>query len=180
MAHICVFCGARTGNNPLYMEVAYQLGEEITKRWHTLVYGGGSRGLMWAVAAGTINQWWHAIGIIPKFLEKKEREGQSFTESEVIYVDSMDERKRLLFEKSDAIITLPGWAGTMDEFFEVLTLRQLEQHEKPLGILNIENYYTPLIEYMRRMVESGFLSVGDIEILIVREDIESLLNRMGL
>lgn len=68
----------------------------------------------------------------------------------------------------------------MDEFFEVLTLRQLEQHEKPLGILNIENYYTPLIEYMRRMVESGFLSVGDIEILIVREDIESLLNRMGL
>ncbi len=68
----------------------------------------------------------------------------------------------------------------MDEFFEVLTLRQLEQHEKPLGILNIENYYTPLIEYMRRMVESGFLSVGDIEILIVREDIESLLNRMEL
>ena len=100
------------------MEVAYQLGEEITKRWHTLVYGGGSRGLMWAVAAGIINQWWHAIGIIPKFLEKKEREGQSFTESEVIYVDSMD--------------------------------------------------------------ESGFLSVGDIEILIVREDIESLLNRMEL
>ena len=68
----------------------------------------------------------------------------------------------------------------MDEFFEVLTLRQLEQHEKPLGILNIENYYTPLIEYMRRMVESGFLSVGDIEILMLPEDIESLLNRMEL
>lgn len=99
------------------------------------------------------------IGVVPRFLEEKEREGRSFIESEVIYIDSMDERKTILYGRGDAVITLPGGVGTMDEFFEVLTLRQLEQHEKPLGILNVHNYYTPLIEYMHKMVESGFLSV---------------------
>jgi uncharacterized protein (TIGR00730 family) len=135
---------------------------------------------MWAVARGAIKEWGHVIGVVPRFLEEKEREWRSFIESEVIYIDSMDERKTILYGRWDAVITLPGWVGTMDEFFEVLTLRQLEQHDKPLGILNINNYYTPLIEYMHHMVESGFLSVGDIEILIVREDIESLMNGMGL
>ena len=180
MAHICVFCGSRNGADPLYMEMAYTLGEEIAKRWHTLIYGGGSRGLMGAVARGAIEQWWHVIGVVPRFLEEKEREGRSFIESEVIYIDSMDERKTILYGRGDAVITLPGGVGTMDEFFEVLTLRQLEQHEKPLGILNVHNYYTPLIEYMHKMVESGFLPVWDIEVLIVREDVESLLNGMGL
>lgn len=180
MAHICVFCGSRTGTDSLYLEKAYQLGEEIARRWHTLIYGGWSRGLMWAVAQWAIKEWWHVIGVVPRFLEEKEREWRSFIESEVIYIDSMDERKTILYGRWDAVITLPWWVGTMDEFFEVLTLRQLEQHEKPLGILNINTYYTPLIEYMHHMVESWFLSVWDIEVLIVREDIESLLNGMGL
>ena len=180
MANICVFCGSRPGTHPAYLQMAYELGETLAKRWHTLIYGGGSRGLMGAVATGAIKNGWHVIWVVPRFLEEKEREWRSFIESEIIYIDSMDERKTLLYGKWDAVITLPGWVGTMDEFFEVLTLRQLEQHEKPLGVLNIENYYTPLIEYMHSMVEAGFLSVWDIELLIVRDEIESLLDGMGL
>ncbi len=135
---------------------------------------------MGAVASGVRSKWWKVIGVIPRFLEKKEIEGTArHSEDDLIYIETMDERKTILYGRADIIITLPGGCGTMDEFFEVLTLRQLSQHEKPIGILNVEWYYNPLIHYLHHMVEEGFVSVSDMDLIIVRDGVEDLLDSVG-
>lgn len=116
---------------------------------------------------------------MPRFIEKRERNIEDISlEDEVVFIETMDERKVILYGRADIVITLPGGFGTMDEFFEVLTLRQLDQYEKPIGILNIAGFYDPLVQYLHHIVEEGFVPVPDMELVIIRDEVESLLDAL--
>lgn len=175
---MCVFCGSRLWNNPLYKTITEELWKELARRWNTLIYGWWSAGLMWVVADGVLSERWFAIGIFPRFLEKKEISHKSWVD--LTYVDTMDERKVIMYGQSDGSIIIPWWFWTMDEFFEVLTLRQIWQYDKPIGILNIDWYYDPMIEFIHHMVERGFVSVEHLELFFVRDNIGDLLDAMEL
>lgn len=181
MAIVAVFCGSRDGANPRYKTLAYELGKSIAKRWHTLIYGGGNRWLMGAVAQWTHDGWGRVIGVTPRFLEKRERNVADISfEDELVFIETMDERKVILYGRADIVITLPGGFGTMDEFFEVLTLRQLDQYEKPIGILNVAWFYDPLVQYLHHVIEEWFVSVPEMELVIIRDEIEDLLDNLWI
>lgn len=152
---IVVFCGSKSGNNPLFQEHAYQLGQLMGSNKIGLVYGGGSKGLMAAVADGVLEKGGNVIGIIPQLLTDWEQQHNGITE--LIIVENMHVRKRMLYEKADAAIILPGGFGTLDELFEILTWNQLSIHDKPIYILNSGGFYDALLEHMHRMLEEKFL-----------------------
>ena len=153
--NICFYgAGSRNINNN-FKEKGYELGCQIAKRGHNLVFGGGNTGMMGAVVKGVNENNGKSIGIAPKWIEKFEKLSDEC--SEFIYVDSMDERKRKFLEKSDAFIIGPGGIGTLDEFFEVLTLKKLKKHRKAIVVLNIDNYYGTMMEMIHEMAEKGFL-----------------------
>ena len=174
---ICVFCGSSEGLDSIYMQQARQLGQMLGGRSITLIYGGAKVGLMGAVADGVLSEGGTAVGIIPQFLCTKEVAHGGL--SELILVDTMHERKLKMHEMSDAIITLPGGWGTMEEMFEMLTWGQLGLHQKPIGLLNINSYYDSLIELTANMVSSGFISKSLTEMLLIEEDATLLLDRMN-
>ena len=148
---ICVFCGARLGDSENYEKVAIELGREIVRRGHSLIYGGGSVGLMGAVAHGVTSTGGQVSAVFPRFLEATEQCIQ-VDGVDVCLVDSMDVRKVKMYSDADAIIVLPGGFGTMDEFFEVLTLKQVGQFDKPIGLLNVNHFYDPLITFMHHII----------------------------
>jgi len=153
---ICVFCGSQTGNDSCYVDAADSLGREMAAREIDLIYGGGDLGLMGAVAAGVTELGGNKIGIIPEFIASNlpsEIELESH-----ITVDDLFERKALMIEKSDAFIVLPGGIGTYDEFFEILSWKQLGQARQPIGILNVEQYFDPLIHLLDHGEEKGFIT----------------------
>ena len=152
---ICVYCGSSPGGNPVYLQAAHALGEEIAKRNLTLVYGGGKVGLMGEVARAAMQSSGRVIGVIPKALRDQELAFNEVTELHV--VNSMHERKAMMAELADGFIALPGGYGTIDEFFEVLTWSQLGFHTKPCGILNINHYYDRLLEFLDQSVEEKFI-----------------------
>lgn len=176
MTYIAVFCGSSSGNGSEFVHQATLLGEVIARRGYGLVYGGAHVGLMGAVANGALSQGGEVIGVIPEFLKKKELEHNNITKMHV--VETMHERKALMNKLSDAIIALPGGYGTMEELFEMLTWSQLALHKKPIGILNVDGYYDPLIEMSEKMIEKGFLKEEYRKILIVENKIEDLLDKM--
>jgi uncharacterized protein (TIGR00730 family) len=152
---VAVFCGSSSGNHPLYAEAARQLGAIIADHSMTLVYGGGSTGLMNQTAEGCIRKGGKVIGVIPTFFNM-EAVGRSDL-SEMILVSSMSQRKEKIIQTADAFIALPGGYGTLDELFEVLVCSQLSLHQKPAIILNTCDFYTPLLMQLERMQEEGFL-----------------------
>ncbi|MEN9571681.1 MAG: hypothetical protein RL172_2912 [Bacteroidota bacterium] len=152
---IAVFCGSKDGNNPLYLQHARQLGQLLARQQVCLVYGGGNNGLMGAVATSVIDAGGRAIGIIPELLTGWERQHDGI--SELIVVENMHMRKRMMYEKSDAVLVLPGGFGTLDELFEVLTWNQLSIHDKPVYILNSGGFYNPLLLHMQQMMDENFL-----------------------
>ncbi|KGP90130.1 lysine decarboxylase [Pontibacillus chungwhensis BH030062] len=173
MERIAVFCGSSEGASAAYKEDAVRLGSLLAQQGITLVYGGSSVGLMGAVADTVLAEGGEAIGVIPKKLVEREIAHASLTELYV--VDSMHERKAKMAELSDAFITLPGGAGTLEEFFEVYTWAQIGIHQKPFGILNTNQYYTPLISLFDHMVEQKFLKKDNRDMVMVEESPESLL-----
>ncbi|GGD29242.1 LOG family protein [Pontibacillus salipaludis] len=173
MKRIAVFCGSSEGASAAYKEDAVRLGSLLAQQGITLVYGGSSVGLMGAVADTVLAEGGEAIGVIPKKLVEREIAHASLTELYV--VDSMHERKAKMAELSDAFITLPGGAGTLEEFFEVYTWAQIGIHQKPFGILNTNQYYTPLISLFDHMVEQKFLKKDNRDMVMVEESPESLL-----
>ena len=173
---VTVFCGSKDGFNEQYRETAWQLGQFLALKGITLVYGGAKVGLMGAVADGALNKAAKVIGIIPTFLKKDEIVHPDI--SELIEVETMHERKFKMHELSDAVITLPGAWGTMDELFEMLTWGQLGLHQKPIGLLNINGYYDSLKVLFNNMVIEGFLEERLLDILIIHEDINELFNAM--
>lgn len=155
MKFIAVFCGSKSGDEDKYSNIATELGKIMANRNIGLVYGGGKVGLMGDVSSSIIKNNGHAIGVIPNFMVEKELANREV--QELIEVDSMHERKKVMSEKADAFIILPGGIGTMDEFFEIYTWKQLGLHNKPIVIIDQEMYYAPLFELLNQMKNSNFL-----------------------
>jgi len=156
MKRITVFCGANTAVSNVYKEQAYQLGKELAIENITLVYGGSKTGLMGEIANGVLSNDGMAIGVIPNFLIDRELAHTGLTE--LIFVETMHERKAKMNELSDGFIVLPGGLGTMEEFFEMLTWAQLGLHKKPIIILNTDGFYSPLIALIDQMIDKCFIS----------------------
>ena len=170
---LCVYCGSRPGIDPAFTEAAQAVGQWIGGRGGQLVYGGGRNGLMGVVAEATLAAGGRVVGIIPKALVEKEWAHQGCTELHV--VDTMHERKRLMADRADAFLALPGGIGTFEEFFEVWTWRQLGYHDKPVGLLNMAGYYDGLMAFMRTGVEQQFMSPWQMDLIRVDSDISVLL-----
>jgi uncharacterized protein (TIGR00730 family) len=152
---ICVYCGSSPGTDPIFVEVANAFGQILAEKGITLVYGGGSRGLMGALARSVHEHGGRVVGIIPDFLKLRER---MFTGAqEIVVTRDMHERKRLMFERADAFVALPGGIGTLEELVEQLTWSQLGRHRKPILIANIKAFWEPLIELLAHMKRSGFI-----------------------
>lgn len=156
---LTVFCGARSGLQPEFESTAYALGQWLAENHIQLVYGGGSVGLMGAVAKGCFQSGGYVIGVIPEAL--KERELDFKQAQELIVVKTMHERKAVMNLRGDAFLALPGGFGTLEEIFEVITWRQLGFHQKPITFLNQNQYYTPLIQFMDHMKQENFISQTD-------------------
>ncbi len=152
---MAVFCGSKTGNNILFATHATQLGYLLAEKNITLIYGGGNKGLMASVANAVLEKGGRVIGIIPQVLTEWEHQHEGITE--LIIVESMHVRKRMLYEKCDAAIILPGGYGTLDELFEMLTWNQLSIHDKHIYILNTDDFYDGLLIHINKMLDEGFL-----------------------
>jgi uncharacterized protein (TIGR00730 family) len=153
--HICVYCGSNGGANPAYTAAAHTLGAAMAKAGIGLVYGGGSLGLMGVVARAVLENGGRVVGIIPAFLSEKERMLREA--DELIVVEDMHQRKKLMFDKSDAFVALPGGIGTLEELVEQLTWAQLGRHNKPIVLANIDGFWTPLLALFAHMREEGFI-----------------------
>ena len=151
---VCVFCGARPGHDPKYMATAAAVGQMLAEDGRRLVYGAGDVGLMGATARAVQEAGGKTFGVIPSHLVAWEVGKRDLTQ--YIVVETMHERKKVMFMNSDVIVVLPGGAGSLDEFFEVLTWRQLGLHQKPIFLLNTEGYWTPLIQLLDHVVAQGF------------------------
>jgi uncharacterized protein (TIGR00730 family) len=153
---ICVYCGSRPGTDPGYQQAAVEVGQWIAHHGGQLVYGGGTGGLMGVVANAALQAGARVIGVIPKSLVEREWAHHGCTELHI--VDTMHDRKRMMAERADAFLALPGGIGTLEELFEVWTWRQLGYHDKPIGILNTAGYYQGLLDFMRHAVRQEFLN----------------------
>jgi hypothetical protein len=178
MHSLCVFCGSNPGTNPIFSETAHRLGAALALRKITLIYGGARVGLMGRVADGALSAGGDVVGILPRFMTKKELAHAGLTE--LLLVDSMHERKALMAERAEGFIALPGGYGTLEELFEILTWSQLSLHKKPIGLLNIDGFYDPLIAQIDYAVRDGFLRPGHRELLVVDTEVEPLLDRLTL
>jgi uncharacterized protein (TIGR00730 family) len=152
---ICIYCGSNDGSDPRYREAAETLGREIANAGIRLVYGGGSVGLMGVVARSVLAHGGKVTGIIPQFL--KDREVMLREVSDLVVTADMHERKRIMFERSEAFVALPGGIGTLEEVVEMMTWAQLDQHEKPILIVNIAGFWDSLVALFQRMTDDGFL-----------------------
>jgi uncharacterized protein (TIGR00730 family) len=177
MQRLCVFCGSSPGLRPAYTEAARGLGTTLAGLGITVVFGGGSVGLMGSLADATLAAGGNVIGVIPRGLVERELGHLALTELRV--VESMHERKAVMSELSDGFIVLPGGAGTMEEFFEVWSWAQLGIHRKPCGILNVEGYYDPLLTLLDWMVSEGFLRSKHRAMILVEHEPETLLRSLS-
>jgi len=173
---VCVFCGASSGLRAAYAEAARSFGVTLARRGLGLVYGGGRVGLMGALADGALGAGGEAIGVIPQALVDRELAHSGLTALHV--VASLHERKALMAELADAFVALPGGFGTLDELMEQLTWTQLGLHAKPVGLLDVEGYWQPLIALSRHATEEGFVRESDLAAIAVAEDGDALLDRL--
>lgn len=170
---LCVFCGSRFGADPSARDVAVRMGELLAREQITLVYGGGGVGLMGLVANAVLKKGGKAVGIIPRFLLKREAGHPAL--SETVVVETMHERKLQMFERSDAFVVLPGGIGTLEELFEVLSWRTLGLHTKPIVIVDQGGYWQPLAALLRSLVEGGFAERSHLDHLAFISDLRDLL-----
>lgn len=182
MKSICVFCGSNAGNQPIYRSEAEKLGRLLAARGIEVVYGGGNIGLMGAVADACLEAGGTVVGVIPQALMGKEVAGRpvdhrALTRLEV--VDSMHTRKARMAELAEGFIALPGGFGTFEEFCEILTWGQLGFHAKPMGLLNVNGFYDPLLAMFDRAVADGFLRLQNRAMALADRDIEGLLAAMA-
>jgi uncharacterized protein (TIGR00730 family) len=172
-ASICVFCGARFGTDPGARALAANLGELLARERMTLVYGGGGVGLMGVMANAALAAGGKVTGVIPRFLLKREAGHPALTET--LVVENMHQRKLEMFERSDAIVVLPGGIGTLEEFFEILSWRTLGLHTKPIVIVDLGGYWKPLAALLRSIVEGGFADRGHLDLVAFIDDLDQLL-----
>jgi uncharacterized protein (TIGR00730 family) len=174
---LCVFCGSSVGNDPAFAAAAHTLGVEMARRGITLVYGGGQVGLMGIIADAVLQSSGRVIGVIPRHLLEREIAHRSLTELRI--VETMHARKQLMADLAEAFVLMPGGFGSWDEFCEVVTWSQLGLHRKPLGILNVLDYYSPFLAMADQAVQQGFVRAGHRDAIVVADDAVTLLVRLG-
>ena len=170
---LCVYCGSRPGENPLFADAARAVGTWIGAQGGQLVYGGGSSGLMGIVAQATAQAGGRVVGVIPQTLVDKEYANHACDELHI--VQTMHERKALMAERSGAFLALPGGIGTFEELFEVWTWRQLGYHDKPIGLLNVAGYYDGLLAFLHTSVGSGFMGPWQMDLVHASTSVDTLL-----
>lgn len=176
MKSICVFCGSSSGKGVNHLIAAQKLGKIIAEENMTLVYGGGNVGIMGELANTVLQYNGKVTGIIPEDLVTREAALKEVTELKI--VKTMHERKAMMTQLSDGFIVLSGGIGTLEEFFEVWTWAQLGIHNKPIGILNVDNYYDKLIEFIDHSVEQEFVNKNNLNMILIDKDVSSLMERM--
>jgi hypothetical protein len=176
MKKFVVFCGSSLGFNPIYKDAAIQLANNFIKHQIGLVYGGGKIGMMGVLADTMLAQQGEVIGIIPELLKQEEVVHKDLTQ--LIITKTMSERKVLMSKMVDGYITLPGGFGTLDELFESLTLGQLHIEQKPVGVLNVNGFFDPMLQQLDLMVSEGYLKQANRDLLIVDTSVEGLLLKM--
>lgn len=175
--NIAIFCGSSKGNSPIYSEAAIDVGNYIAMNNFNLIYGGGNIGLMGLVASSASKKGAKVIGVLPKRLNLPQVCNEDI-ETERIITEDMHERKKEMYKRSDAFIAMPGGIGTFEEFFESYTWLQLNIHNKPIGLLNIDNFYTPLYEFLEHACQKGFMKENILKSLSIATDIETLITDM--
>src|SRR3982075_2454821 len=173
---VCVYCGSGPGTNPRFVEAAIALGKILADNGVSLVYGGGSNGLMGAIAKSTLDHGGNVIGIIPDFLIA--RENALARVQELIVTPDMHDRKRLMFERSDAFVALPGGVGTLEELVEQLTWQQLGRHTKPVLLANIEGFWEPLLALLAHMRATEFIRPSLAVDILKAERVEDIVPRL--
>jgi uncharacterized protein (TIGR00730 family) len=173
---ICVYCGSGPGTDPAYVEAASALGKIMAQNAIRLVYGGGSVGLMGAIADAVIDHGGAITGVIPEFLVN--REHQLLRAQERIVTPDMHERKRIMFERADAFVALPGGVGTLEELVEQITWAQLGQHKKPILLANIKNFWDPLCVLLDHMRQIEFIRPGLSVELLIADKVEDILPKL--
>jgi len=176
MRRVAVYCGSSRGSAEVYSDAAKDMGRTLAQRGIGLVYGGGNVGLMGVIAQTVMQEGGEVIGVIPRFLERKEIAYRGITELRL--VDTMHQRKQVMEELAEGFIAMPGGFGTLEEFFEVLTWAQLGHHSKPCGILNVEGYYDQLLAMLRHGCEEGFILREYYDMVICEVDPAGLLDAM--
>lgn len=174
--NICVYCGSSGRVADLYKQAARRMGEIIGSNGRGLVYGGGRVGLMGLVADAALEAGSHVVGIIPEHIKVREVDHTGLSELHVVH--SMHERKQMMVDRSDAFVILPGGLGTMDEFFEIMTWRQLGLHDKPIVVVNVGGYWTSMMHLIDVMIKEGFVRESDREWLQVVDSVEDVLNAL--
>jgi uncharacterized protein (TIGR00730 family) len=173
---VCVYCGSGPGTNPRFVEAAKAFGKALAENGIRLVYGGGSLGLMGAVATSVLDHGGAVTGIIPDFLTL--RENALTRVQEMVVTPDMHERKRLMFERSDAFVALPGGVGTLEELVEQLTWKQLGRHQKPVLLANVDNFWEPLLALLAHMRATQFIRSGLSVDVLKAERVEDILPRL--
>lgn len=174
---VCVYCGSRNGVRHAYLDLALRLGTAIGRRGWQLVYGGGRAGLMGAVADATLAAGGTVVGVIPESLMNLEVGHAGLTELHV--VQTMHQRKQLMAERSHAFIAMPGGIGTFEELFEVWTWRHLAYHDRPIGLLDAEGYWAPMLQFLRHSVAEGFMGDDQMAMLHSDDQVERLLDTLA-
>ena len=174
---VCVFCGSRPGNDPAHATAAREFGRALAEAGLRLVYGAGDVGLMGAVAAAASAAGGASLGVVPRHLIAREAPGRDH--STLIVTETMHERKKVMFMNAQAIVTLPGGPGTLDELFEVLTWRQLGLHVKPVYLLNLGGYWDPLLALLEHLVAQGFAEPGFLDFLEPRPGVAELMRSLA-
>lgn len=176
MEALCVYCGSKNGRQSVYREAARTFGRRMAERNITLVFGAAGIGMMGTVANAVLEAGGRAIGIVPEDLTRQEIPHRDLTELHI--VASMHERKAMMEQRADGFTALPGGLGTLEEISEILTWAQLGFHEKPCGLLNVQGYFDPLIDYLDHAVQEGFIEPPHRNLLLVEDDPERLLDRL--
>ncbi len=173
---LCVFCASRQGNNPKFETETKMLGLELAKENIRLIYGGGARGLMGTIAKSVLDHGGKVTGIIPEFLIQYELKYEGL--DEMIVTQDMHERKRLLAEKSDGFVILPGGMGTLEEVTEQITWLELHLHDKPIVFANIDGYWQPFFDLINHMEENGVARKGLLSSLLICDKIEDIIPKL--
>jgi len=170
---ICVYCGSKPGDEPAFTASAQEVGKWIAQHGGQLVYGGGRNGLMGTVADATLAAGGRVVGVIPRALVEKEWAHTGCTELHV--VETMHDRKRMMAERADAFLALPGGIGTFEEFYEVWTWRQLGYHNKPIGLLNLNGFYNPMLTFLSSVLQHQFIGSWQMDLIQTDTEAQTLL-----
>jgi uncharacterized protein (TIGR00730 family) len=176
MASICVYCSSSNAIADTYPPVAEALGRALARRGHELVYGGGAVGLMGVLAHAAHEEGGTVTGVIPSKLQ--DREGIAYDADELVVTDTMRERKGIMFRRSDAFVVLPGGYGTLEEFMEVLTLKQLGYHDHPIAILNVDGFFDTLLDFFEELRDGRFAREAITDLVHVVSTAEEALDRL--